>query len=127
MMETVQLWLYIATATLLVVHEIDSAFWKEWELLSLPFGHQGFVLVHVPLVAAVLFGVAAVMEGALAGAVLSLALAGGGLFAFVIHSIFIQRGRPEFTVPVSRLILFALLISSVGLAAATVLSLLPST
>ena len=41
MMETVQLWLYIATATLLVVHEIDSAFWKEWDLLHF-FDKMGF-------------------------------------------------------------------------------------
>ena len=29
-------WTYLADLTLLVVHEIDSAYWKEWELFHLP-------------------------------------------------------------------------------------------
>jgi len=32
------LWLYLANAVLLINHEIDSAYWKEWELFKLPGG-----------------------------------------------------------------------------------------
>ncbi len=33
--------LYLANATLLVVHELDSVFWREWELFRLPGGEAG--------------------------------------------------------------------------------------
>lgn len=26
-------WLYMTNATLLAIHEIDSAFWREWKML----------------------------------------------------------------------------------------------
>ena len=32
--------LYLVNASLLVTHEIDSAYWNEWELLHLPGGIQ---------------------------------------------------------------------------------------
>ena len=28
-------WLYLVNAVLLITHEIDSAYWKEWELFKL--------------------------------------------------------------------------------------------
>ena len=31
-MEQLLLWLYLADAVLLITHEIDSAYWKEWNL-----------------------------------------------------------------------------------------------
>jgi hypothetical protein len=39
-------WIYLVNATLLIVHEIDSAYWKEWELFKLPGGAGGFVILH---------------------------------------------------------------------------------
>ena len=43
------LWLYLTNAVLLINHEIDSAYWKEWELFRLPGGIAGFLLLHSPL------------------------------------------------------------------------------
>ena len=53
---TVPVWLYSANAVLLVVHEIDSAYWHEWSLLGLPGGIQFFLVLHLPLLAIVLWG-----------------------------------------------------------------------
>lgn len=88
--------LYVANATLLLVHEIDSAFWREWELLRLPGGEPGFLAVHVVLAAAVVWGYGRLVEGARAGLVLSLALALAALAAAAIHAAFLLAGRPEF-------------------------------
>ncbi len=33
--------LYVLNATLLLVHELDSAFWREWDVLGLPGGEAG--------------------------------------------------------------------------------------
>lgn len=42
--------LYILTITLLVAHQIDSAYWHEWNLFGIPGGIQVFVLLNLPLV-----------------------------------------------------------------------------
>jgi hypothetical protein len=110
------LWLYVVTATLLSVHEIDSAYWKEWELFHLPGGLDGFLIIHIPLMFAVIIGVVYVHEMTSAGAVFSLLLSGGGVFAFGIHTYFLSRGCPEFRRFVSRTVLCLLLISSLALA-----------
>ncbi len=43
-------------ATLLICHEIDSAYWREWELFRIPGGASMFVALHIPLIAIVLWG-----------------------------------------------------------------------
>jgi hypothetical protein len=49
-------WLYAVNAVLLIVHEIDSAYWKEWELFHLPGGISGFLALHIPLILVVFYG-----------------------------------------------------------------------
>ncbi len=93
--------LYVANATLLLVHEIDSAFWREWELFHLPGGEPAFLVVHLPLVALVVWGYGRLVEGARAGAVMSLALAVAALAAAAIHAAFMAVGHVEFRAAVS--------------------------
>lgn len=100
-------WIYLANAVLLIDHEIDSAYWKEWDLFRLKGGVQGFLLLHLPLLAVILYGLAEIARGEQAGLIYSLVLAGGGIFALCIHSFFIARGRKEFTLPVSLVLLAA--------------------
>jgi hypothetical protein len=94
-------WLYLVNAALLICHEIDSAYWREWELFGLPGGVGFFVLLHVPLVMLLLAGSVWVADRGGAGLVISLAVAAGGVIAFCLHMLFIKRGRPEFKTPVS--------------------------
>ena len=49
-------WIYLVNSVLLINHEIDSAYWQEWELLHLPGGITGFLLVHFPVLFANLGG-----------------------------------------------------------------------
>lgn len=102
-------WIYLVNAVVLINHEIDSAYWKEWELFRLPGGVTGFLLLHFPLLFLVLYGLILVRQGAAAGLYFSLILALGGIFAFSIHTWFICRGREEFTTAVSRFLLAATL------------------
>jgi hypothetical protein len=111
-MDTFLLWVYVANASLLVAHEIDSAYWEEWELFRLPGGIGLFVWLHVPIAAAVVLGAVWVAEGSRAGTVMSLALAAAGLFAFGIHTYFLRSGREEFDTLPSRLLLWAILVVS---------------
>jgi hypothetical protein len=114
-------WLYLANAVVLILHEIDSAYWKEWELFRLPGGIAGFLALHVPLLFVVLYGMVMVGRQSPSGLIYSLILGSGGLFAFVIHLLFMARGGKEFRTPASLAILGAAFILSLIQIAVTVM------
>jgi len=107
------LWLYLSNSVLLINHEIDSAYWKEWELFKLPGGITGFLLIHFPLLLFVLYGLILVSRQTFSGMIFSLILCFGGIFAFSIHTYFLKYGRKKFDKPISKLILAATLIVSI--------------
>ncbi len=100
-------WLYLLNSILLINHEIDSAYWQEWQLFKMPGGIGGFLILHFPLLFFILYGLVLLARGSKAGLIFSLILSCGGVFAFCIHTYFIRKGRHEFTLIVSRLILTA--------------------
>ena len=106
------LWIYLINATLIITHEIDSAYWKEWELFKLPGKINFFLILHIFLVFIILLGIVLLLNNLLWGLVLSLILSMAGIFAFSIHRLFISRGHIEFKTPVSQSILVATLILS---------------
>ena len=114
-------WLYFVNATLLIIHEIDSAYWKEWELFKLPGGISGFLILHFPLIGAILFGLVAITQWYVVGLVFSFILCVGGLFAFTIHTYFLKKGKEEFNSPISITILIAILVVSITQLALTFL------
>lgn len=113
-------WLYLINAVLLINHEIDSAYWEEWNLFHLPGGISGFLLLHFPLLAIVLYGLAAVARQQPSAVWFALLLAAGGILAFGIHTYFLKKGREEFDQPVSKFILWATLVVSLCQMAVTV-------
>lgn len=123
-MQELLVWVYLVNAVLLINHEIDSAFWKEWELFKLPGGIGGFLALHFPLLFIILFGLLQVSQESFTGLVLSLLLSAGGIFAFTVHTIFIKKGRKEFDTGISRFILAATLLTSLIQLAITVVLLL---
>ena len=106
-MQDVLFWLYLINAVLLIVHEIDSAYWQEWKLFHLPGGASGFVLLHLPLVFVVIYGLVLLDRGQPAGLVISLLLGLSGLLALGLHDFFLKKGHKEFDTPVSKGILVA--------------------
>ena len=111
-MVEVLFWVYLANAVLLITHEIDSAYWKEWELFRLPGGLTLFLLLHFPLLFLVMYGLVLVDRQTVAGLIISLLLGLAGLFAFGIHTYFLRKGRDEFKLPISLVILVATLVVS---------------
>jgi hypothetical protein len=112
-MSGILFWIYLVNAILLINHEIDSAYWKEWDLFKLPGGISGFLIIHFPLLFLVLYGLVLVYQGSFSGLIFSMILSLSGIFAFCIHLFFIKRGRNEFKTPVSLFILSATLIVSI--------------
>lgn len=88
-------WIYIINSTLLVVHEIDSAYWKEWDLFNLPGGITGFLILHVPLVFLIFLSLLFILKNVFIGLIFSLIISCSGIFAFIIHIYFIRKGNPD--------------------------------
>jgi hypothetical protein len=105
-------WLYLVNSVLLINHEIDSAYWKEWDLFKLPGGITGFLIIHFPLLLFVLYGSILVFQRSFAGLIFSFLLCFGGIFAFGIHLFFIKKGREEFNTAISLFILISMLVVS---------------
>jgi len=99
-------WLYLVNAMFLINHEIDSGYQKEWEIMGLPGGANLFLVAHFPLLFIFLWGLVLVYMERTWGLVLSLVLAAAGIFALGIHTYFTRKGKPGFTAPVSRFILW---------------------
>ena len=113
-------WLYLINSVLLINHEIDSAYWQEWDLFKLPGGITFFLIIHFPIIFIILYGLVLVFQHSLAGLWFSLALGLAGVFAFAIHMFFIKQGREEFKLPISLFILVALLFVSLAQTGVTI-------
>lgn len=108
--------LYLANATVLISHEIDSAYWHEWELFHLPGGIQLFLALHLILLPLVLYGYREVCCRGRYARAASLLLAGVGVFAALLHGGFMLYGDRAFSLPFSQLLLaLTLLLSSAQL------------
>jgi hypothetical protein len=105
--------LYLANASVLLTHQIDAAYWHEWELFGVPGGAPLFVVTNVPMVFLVVWGAHALALDRTAGIVMSWALMATGFIAFGLHALFLARGYPAFDAPVSLGLLGATLVISI--------------
>ncbi len=111
--------LYAITFALLMAHQADSAYWREWELFKMPGGPQLNLALNLLLLLAGLAGFAAVLESHRAGNAFALVLSAAGAFAFAIHFVFLARGDHRFRLPASIGVIVVLLPVSAALAAIT--------
>lgn len=107
-------WIYLFNAVLLIDHEIDSAYWQEWKLFKIPeqYGISSFLILHLPLLLLILWGLILIRDGSTWGLILSIVLSAGGLFAFIFHYYHLRRGRVEFDTIISRALLVSTLLVS---------------
>jgi hypothetical protein len=112
--------LYAANFALLFTHEIDSVYWKEWDLFGLPGGIQLFLLINLGLFVVAIVGYSQLLRLKRSGYWFSLLLAVAGIFAFSVHTFFILSGHPEFTLLGSELLLGVIFLVSLVQAILTV-------
>jgi len=106
--------IYLINATLLILHEIDSAYWQEWKLFNLPGGITGFLLFHIPVLPFFMYGLVEVYNQSPNAWFFSLILSFTGIFAFCIHLFFIKvKKREEFNTVTSFFLLVCILILSI--------------
>ncbi len=109
----IHLRLYLLNTALLATHEIDSAYWKEWDLFGIGGGIEGFLIINFILVAALLYGFTRLADGFRSGIAFSVILSAAGIFAFVIHMFFLMAGHAEFSNSASIVLLVCILAVSV--------------
>lgn len=105
--------LYLANLIVLIAHQIDAAYWQEWDMFHLPGGIQLFVLANVLILFVILTGYRAVLLGLDTRVNYFLLLAGCGIFAVVFHGIYFAVGDERFKTAVSLVLLLATAIISV--------------
>lgn len=104
--------LFLLNSTVLLTHQIDAAYWHEWNLFHLPGGNQLNLILNLPIIALVLLAFLQVATHSPHQRLCHQFLAGLGLLTVAIHSSFFLAGHPEFQQPMSLLLLAATLILS---------------
>ncbi len=114
MIWTLLFFLYLFLLVTLIVHEMDSVYWKEWELFGMKGGLEGFLIMHFPLFGLFLYGLVLLHDQSRAGLISALIMGVLGMVGFGIHTYFIRTGHPEFTTPLSRVILWIMLLGGMA-------------
>jgi hypothetical protein len=112
------IWLYLVNSLLLILHEIDAVYWKEWNLFFSGVKNEqkamdGFLIFNFAAIALFLYGLVELVLGTFTGIIFSFILSITGILTFLIHSFFFAKRRKEFQVPSSLFILFFILIISI--------------
>ncbi len=104
---------YFYTMSVLIFHQIDAAYWKEWEMFYLPGGLQGYLLFNIIAIPVVLVGYKKVVTRSADAKIYSYICGSLGILTFIIHATFAIFGAEQFNLPLSIFIIVLCLISGV--------------
>jgi hypothetical protein len=106
--------IYIINATLLLLHEIESAYENEWEILKLPGKITGFIIIHIPIILILFYGVLEIEKNTNIGIILGIISGIGGILPFLIHKIIVKR-KEHFNLVISNILIYFNILTGVGL------------
>ncbi len=106
--------LYILNATLLLLHEIESAYEQEWDLLKIPGKITGFLILHIPIIILIFFGLIEIEKGSSTGLIFGIVTGIGGMLPFVVHKIIVNKIE-HFNLIISNIIIYLNILSGAGL------------
>ena len=106
-------WLFLANATVLIKHQIDAAYWHEWELFLIPGSNQVNLLLNIPIIAVVMYAHSRVVSNLHTGVAFYKLLAALGFLTVAIHTGFFLLGSESFMQPMSIALLVATFVLSV--------------
>jgi len=92
---------YSLTLISLILHQIDAAYWKEWEMFFLPGGIQGFLFFNLLAIPLVVVGYKKVLNQSSNYLKYSYLCGGLGVLTFILHVGFAMFGYNEFHLPFS--------------------------
>ena len=103
----------VLNLALVLVHQVDAAFWREWEMFRLPGGIQLFNALNVGIFLVVLSCFVAVIERRLSGFRCSLVIALLCASVLPIHVAFALSGFTQFDLPFSIFLIAATFMVSI--------------
>lgn len=112
------LWLYLVNVTLLATHQVDAAYWEEWDTFRLPGGIEFFLVFNALILPPVLYGFAEVVRWTDRAPTWSYVAVALGLFTFAIHALLLALGNDDFrsAISVGLLVAIAAVSAAQGLA-----------
>jgi len=102
--------LYILNATLLILHEIESGYEKEWEILKLPGKITSFLILHIPIIFILFYGLLEIDRLSNIGFILGLITGLGGIIPFLVHKKIVKRDE-SFNLLISNIIIYSNILS----------------
>ena len=91
----------------LIGHQIDAAYWHEWEMFKLPGGIQFYNVFNLILFAILIECLIPIIQRQKIGRYCSIAIASCSGIVLPIHSLFALAGFEQFDLPVSILLILA--------------------
>lgn len=105
---------YMVNAMLLLLHEIESAYEREWEILKLPGKITGFLILHVPIILLIFFGLIEIEKQSSIGWIIGLVLGISGIIPFIVHKVVVKK-EFHFNRRISDMIIYLNIVSGCGL------------
>jgi hypothetical protein len=98
--------IFSINASLLILHEIESGYEKEWEILNLPGKITGFIIFHIPILLVMFYGIYEIIKGTMIGNILGIIVGIGGLIPLLVHKIIVKR-KDKFNSAISSILIYA--------------------
>lgn len=99
--------------SLVMAHQADAAYWKEWEMFGLPGGIQLFTLFNFAAFLLLLWLFSALISRRRTGLRSSFLIAGLSGVVLPIHAAFAFAGFTEFHLPVSIAVIIGTFVASI--------------
>lgn len=106
--------LYILNAALLLLHEIESAYEQEWNILNLPGKITGFLILHIPIILLLFYGLTEIEKLSMIGLIIGVITGIGGIIPFAVHKIIVKK-EEHFNRLISDIIIYSNILAGVGL------------
>jgi hypothetical protein len=103
---------YILNVTLLILHEIESSYEEEWEILKLPGKITGFLLFHIPILFLFFYGLYCIIQYPQMKTIISIIIGITGFLPFLVHKIFINK-EEYFNKSISNILIYGNIISGI--------------
>ncbi len=105
--------LYAINLALLLTHQVDAAYQREWEMIGFPGGIEFFLIFNLAVSLPLILSYRSVVKNAKRARTAELILGSTGLLTVGIHMVYFFLGHREFTQISSILVLFAIFLTSV--------------
>ena len=105
---------YILNATILILHEIESGYEKEWEILKLPGKLTGFILLHIPVMFMLFYGLYCIILYPQTTALISVITCCAGFIPFLVHKVIVNK-KEHFNKTISNILIYGNMITGFSL------------